>query len=179
MILPPCHPHPMPFPTFSFLPQGQPPRLSEAVGDFLRREQLLPKQRAAHQGKRRGRGVGWGADVPIGSFCENSSWRLFGPWATVGGHSGGGRPWSKEGAGQGCCRALGGEGRDQSPLGPCWFPPGPQGWMGSRLRSPPSPAQPAPREARRCRSSPSTAPEGRAPCPPRDCPAGASGPESQ
>ena len=88
--------------------------------------------------------MGWGADVPIGSFCENSSWRLFGPWATVGGHSGGGRPWSKEGAGQGCCRALGGEGRDQSPLGPRWFPPGPQGWMGSRLRSPPSPAQPAP-----------------------------------
>ena len=29
------------------------------------------------------------------------------------------------GVGQGCCRALGGEGRDQSPLGPCWIPPPP------------------------------------------------------
>lgn len=46
------------FPTFSFLPQGQLPNLSEAVRDFLRREQLLTEQRAAHQGKwKRGQGA--------------------------------------------------------------------------------------------------------------------------
>lgn len=44
-----------------FLPQGQLPDLSEAVGDFLGREQLLTEQGAAHQGE----GLG-------GSFFENS-----------------------------------------------------------------------------------------------------------
>lgn len=97
--------------------------------------------------------MGWGADVPIGSSCENCSWGLFGPWAIVGGHSGDRRPWSKEGVGQGCCRALGGWGRGQSPLGPLWFPPRPPGVDGiqAAVSSCPSPA--CPQEARCCRSS--------------------------
>ena len=47
--------------------------------------------------------MGWGegADIPIGSFWENSSWDLFGPWAS--GRTG--ALWGQEALVQGGCGA--------------------------------------------------------------------------
>lgn len=121
-----------------FLPQGQLPDLSEAVGDFLGREQLLTEQGAAHQGE----GLG-------GSCLENSQacpvWTL-------------GREGSVWSVGRGAVLGTGGPGNGmdwgwRGPSGRICFHAVPPHTSCPRLAGGwpfPSPAQPVPARSGPC-----------------------------
>lgn len=95
-------------------------KLSEIFSDennySLSRELLIKVEEGAWAGVR-----GLTFPLEISGETPPGICLVHGPVAGRG-HFGDRRPWYREGVGQGCCRALGGEGRDQSPLGPCWFP---------------------------------------------------------
>lgn len=141
-----CAHRPPAIPNSSLLPQGQRPDLSEAVGDFLGREQLLAEQRAAHQGE----GLG-------GSFFKNfqacpiwtsgregSVWSV-GSGAALGtGSPSSGVDWGRRGFSGGIRRSA------SMPFLPRHLFPQAGGWVGSGGHPFPSPAQPVPTRSDPC-----------------------------